>query len=366
MCGRLLVKPSVEEPAQATGNQPMQAPEEKVAQPVEVRQETAEAQPEPVVAGEAAPVAAESAKRSDLWWVDEYKDEGQTTISGPSFLGLGSAKPGESGYSSYLLQEEEEEERSHKTGWVLLLVLLVMGGVMYANWRPIRDYVLPAAISLVRPKPPNHAADPGSATPATPAVAMPAAPTTTVATSDAQALPTSATDIEDQSQAAEAKTGAAKKGLPERDNDSYADSKTGDKRAGKQSEKQQAPAEEDIAADEAKPSAAKRELTTPVNEGSELVSSGEKYLYGHGVARSCDQAVSYFKAAAAKRNPQAFSHLGALYATGRCVPTDRAVAYAWFQRAYAKEPSNRYFEQNLTMLWREMTPDERQRATGRQ
>ena len=29
------------------------------------------------------------------------------------------------------------------------------------------------------------------------------------------------------------------------------------------------------------------------------------------------------------------------------------------------EPGNRYFEQNLTMLWREMSSDERQRA-GRQ
>ena len=114
-----------------------------------------------------------------------------------------------------------------------------------------------------------------------------------------------------------------------------------------------------------KPSAAQKALAPQANPGGELVSSGEKYLYGRGVARSCNQAVSYFNAAAAKQNPQAFSHLGALYATGECVPMDRAAAYAYFRRAYAVEPSNRYFEQNLTMLWREMSPDERQRATGR-
>jgi TPR repeat protein len=102
------------------------------------------------------------------------------------------------------------------------------------------------------------------------------------------------------------------------------------------------------------------------NAGGELVSSGERYLYARGVARNCDQAVIYFNAAAAQQNLQAFSHLGAMYATGECVPMDRAVAYSWFRRAYAKEPGNRYFEQNLTMLWRQMTPAERQRATGRQ
>ena len=94
------------------------------------------------------------------------------------------------------------------------------------------------------------------------------------------------------------------------------------------------------------------------------MSSGEKYLYARGVARNCRQAVTYFNAAAAQQNPQAFSHLGALYATGECVPMDRAIAYAWFRRAYAREPGNHYFERNLTMLWREMTPAERQRAAG--
>ena len=120
------------------------------------------------------------------------------------------------------------------------------------------------------------------------------------------------------------------------------------------------------AAGEENPAAAQMAPAPQGNAGGELVSSGEKYLYARGVARNCDQAVTYFNAAAAQQNPQAFSHLGALYATGECVPMDRAVAYAWFRRAYAKEPGNRYFEQNLTMLWREMTPAERQRATGRQ
>ena len=168
--------------------------------------------------------------------------------------------------------------------------------------------------------------------------------------------------MKDRSKAAEPKTGDAKESLPGSDNEPAASSRT----SGKQAEQQQATGMEEKSTDEEKTPPAQRELATPLNEGGELVNSGEKYLYGRGVERSCGQAMTFFKAAAAKQNPQAFSHLGAMYATGSCVPTDRAVAYAWFRRAYAKEPQNRYFEQNLTMLWREMTPDERQRATGRQ
>jgi hypothetical protein len=306
--------------------------------------------------------------------VAEYENEGQTTISGPSFLGLGSAKPGESGHSSYLLQEEEDEERSHKAGWALLLVLLVLGGVVYARWQPIRDYALPAALSLARSRLPAKAADPGPETMATPRAATPAAPATTVAGSETQAPLATTTDTKDLTDVAQPKSGDDQQASSEGE-ESSAESKTGRRQAGKRAEKQPAAAKDDRAAaneeeapapDTAKPSVPTREFTPPANEGGELVSSGEKYLYGRGVARSCGQAVTYFKAAAAMQNPQAYSHLGALYATGECVPIDRAVAYAWFRRAYAKEPSNRYFEQNLTMLWREMSPDERHRATGRQ
>ncbi|MGZ4817902.1 MAG: tetratricopeptide repeat protein [Terriglobales bacterium] len=349
-------------------------------------------EPEPVT----PPAAAEPTRRSDKWWVDE----GQTTVGGPSFLGLSSGDNVESGGYSYLFQGEEE--RSHAGRWVALLLLLVLGGVVYAKWQPIRDYVLTMAVTHSKPQvqtPPangDQSATAGTTTGSSTTAAS-SAPATTLASSDAPSQPTITTENK-----AENKT--PKEGLPQADKesaaaaakppdnansnaagaasgkaDSSAASKTPGAQPGKTSDvpakagakpqpaKEEASAErssDDKAVDDVKSSAAGKARGPQENPGGELVNTGEKYLYGHGVARSCNQAVSYFNAAAAKQNPQAFSHLGALYATGECVPMDRATAYAYFRRAYAKEPANHYFEQNLTMLWREMTPDERQRATG--
>jgi hypothetical protein len=392
MCGSPLAAKSAAEPAAETGGPSLkwepvtsegQTLSPVVLQEIETRREPEKA--EPVV--EAS--AAKPEHRNDKWWVDER----ETTVGGPSFLGLSSAQSAGGGGYSYLFQDEPE--RSHKGLWVLLLVLVALGGVLYAKWQPVRDYVLTTAILHSRPKPKAARETANSTEPGSQLGTAQAAPTTTLASSDAQPPPAITTETKP---AGNAPAANAKQGLPEGDKDaaaragkdgedsarpepkaSSADTKGGDAEPKKPGAKSSAASkdvtsandasEEDASAvDEEKPSAAaaKKSRAAPAIEGGELVSSGEKYLYGRGVARSCDQAVSYFHAAAAKQNPQAYSHLGALYATGECVPMDRAAAYAWFRRAYAKEPSNHYFEQNLTMLWREMTPTERQRATGRQ
>lgn len=378
MCGTSLdTQPATEavplqwEPAVAEPEMPPKAPEQ------------AETRREPVqVEALAAPPRPEPERRSDKWWVED------TTVGGPSFLGLSSAESSNGGYS-YLFQDEPE--RSHKGRWVFLLVLVALGGVVYAKWQPIRDYVVTTAISHSRPKPAAAQQTNPEAAPATQN-----APTTTLASSDAQA-PAISTENKPAANA-ENKPGAnAKEGLPEADKDAAAPANKGESAAAagsnppgteskgtsgsKRPDAKARPTAKDVASaneasedvadaadEEEKPSAtAARKTRAPqASDGGELVSSGEKYLYGRGVARNCSQAVSYFNAAAAKQNPQAYSHLGALYATGECVPMDRAAAYAWFRRAYAKEPSNHYFEQNLTMLWREMTSNERQRAAGRQ
>lgn len=360
MCGNLLVGRPLAEAEYAITKTPVavtheaRTTQESVAAPVEIRREPVEARAEPVELPE--PVAPEPAPRSEKWWVDE----GEATVGGPSFLGLSSADTSAGGGYSYLFQEEEE--RSHKAAWAFLLVLLVLGGVVYAKWQPIRDYVLTTALTHARPQHPS--AQDNNTQPAAPAGS---APTTTVASSDTQPPPAiTETNKAEPAKAGDQKPADPKEGLPEEDKHSAA----GSSKPAQQPEKQPAAVadkssedEEDAPADEEKPSPSKK-ARAQTNDGVELVNSGERYLYGRGVQRSCNQAVSYFNAAAAKQNPQAFSHLGALYATGECVPMDRAVAYAWFRRAYAREPSNHYFEQNLTMLWREMSPDEKQRATG--
>jgi len=77
------------------------------------------------------------------------------------------------------------------------------------------------------------------------------------------------------------------------------------------------------------------------------------------VRRDCNQAMVYFRAGAEQQNARALSRLGALYATGTCVPMDRVMAYNWFSRALAHDSKNPLLEDNLNMLWRDMSSSER-------
>jgi TPR repeat protein len=116
----------------------------------------------------------------------------------------------------------------------------------------------------------------------------------------------------------------------------------------------------------AAPTAAKQmavaRTTAPAEEdqrGDDLVARGERFLYGQGVRRDCNQAMVYFRAGAEQQNARALSRLGALYATGTCVPMDRVMAYNWFSRALAHDSKNPLLEDNLNMLWRDMSSSER-------
>jgi TPR repeat protein len=54
-----------------------------------------------------------------------------------------------------------------------------------------------------------------------------------------------------------------------------------------------------------------------------------------------------------------------MYATGHCVPKDLPNAYRWFALASHDNTDNLWVQRNLEMIWREMTPQERQLATQR-
>lgn len=93
-----------------------------------------------------------------------------------------------------------------------------------------------------------------------------------------------------------------------------------------------------------------------------LLANAQKYLNGAGVPQSCDRALSYLRQASDNRSAQAKSTLGGLYATGHCVPLDRAIAYRWFALALRQEPNNSYVSHDLEMLWNQMTAQEKQLA----
>jgi cytoskeletal protein RodZ len=100
----------------------------------------------------------------------------------------------------------------------------------------------------------------------------------------------------------------------------------------------------------------------PAAQASDLEAEGEKYLYGNGVPENCTRARTNLLAAAQHSNAQAQNVLGTMYATGHCATRDLPTAYRWFSRSLRKDPSNTRIEQDLKVLWNQMTPEERQLA----
>lgn len=112
----------------------------------------------------------------------------------------------------------------------------------------------------------------------------------------------------------------------------------------------------------AKPVAVAKAATN--DNGDAALRKADAYLYGRGgVAENCDEAIKNLKAASASGNAKARSAFGTMYATGHCVPRDLPTAYSWFALALRADPNNQILEKDLTALWNQMTPPERQLAT---
>jgi hypothetical protein len=97
---------------------------------------------------------------------------------------------------------------------------------------------------------------------------------------------------------------------------------------------------------------------------SDLELTGERYLYGNGVPQNCARAESSLRTAATHGNSKAQTVLGTMYATGHCVGRDLPAAYRWFARALHQDPQNSRISTDLQVLWRQMTPQEKQLATA--
>jgi len=95
---------------------------------------------------------------------------------------------------------------------------------------------------------------------------------------------------------------------------------------------------------------------------ADLEATGERYLYGNGLPQNCARAESSLQTAALHGNSKAETVLGTMYATGHCVGRDLPTAYRWFARALHQEPQNNRISVDLQVLWRQMTPQEKQLA----
>jgi hypothetical protein len=319
-------------------------------------------------------------------------------IGGPSFLGLGQTAS-DSGSGGYLF--DDEPETSGRAWIAALIFVLVAGTVVVAvaqNWHGSRDWARargtllaqdlhnwrsgatppPASEPTVPNKAPSGAAASTAApNPATPETQQPAQqqPLSDEATaeqnsngaSQAAASPPSANAANAQSgnqgQGENTEFDVAKQASSGTQGPAKAPAVEG--KAPPIDTKAAPPANARASKSEAPKAVAKAAATEPQkmepkkDQGDDLVAQGERFLYGEGVRRDCNQAMVYFRAGAEQQNPKALSRLGALYATGTCVPMDRVMAYNWFSRALVHDSKNQLLEENLNMLWRDMSANER-------
>ncbi|MGA9812310.1 MAG: hypothetical protein WBQ64_06015 [Terriglobales bacterium] len=308
-------------------------------------------------------------------------------VSGPSFLGLGDDRTRD---LDYLL--EDEPPQGHRRLYLALFLLILCGGLLAWHWQ--RDgypwqYTPKAAVSNAPVSPPSAIAQDATAAAAPPVV--PVEPTANPAPPESQSTPGEGVQSPGTSTAA---------GQPLADSNIPDDAAALGKNADQASKKQdqnadageaetqaplpaavskgsgsevaepaptatKAPKETRMAAVAPLPKAPAPKISPPAPAATfedRLVADGEKYLYGRGVPEDCARAQRNLQIAARGSNPKAQTLLGAMYATGHCVGRDLPTAYRWFAQALHGDPGNSRVQRDLEVLWKQMTPEERQVA----
>jgi Sel1 repeat-containing protein len=308
--------------------------------------------------------------------------ERSVPVSGPSFLGL-SDEPARD--LDYLLEDEEPTSGRKSMSIVFLLLL---AGVVYAGWR-WRAEIYPSAVAAL------HRVE---------AIVAPSSSTSSSSQTQTEPPPASTTDshtITPQDEhsttvpektettkqppvgaSANPSSAAPNEAVPasvatstQTEKADSAGSESPDVNSEESSAKaDETPATDTVPAKNAKPRAAvpkslKREIqpaTSSDISDERLIADGEKYLYGTGVSENCSRAQKSLQTAAQHSNPKAQAMLGTMYFTGHCATRDLPTAYRWFARALHGDPGNSRIQQDLEILWKAMTPDERQIAMRRE
>jgi len=283
----------------------------------------------------------------------------QQQVSGPSFLGI-AHEPAENRNVSYLLEDEPGPSHRGRN----LVLLMVLAGAIAAGWHWRENLV--SLVSKFSSNPAgntqaNSSAPAGSESPSPTAPATGANASTPVGNQGAVAdTQTPAPQGQTPPPVPQASGAADSAQSPEADQSQPAgQSQAGDSAGAAKND------ESDETASQPSPKSRKartQPTPTPVSRADELEAEGEKYLYGNGVPENCTRARTSLLAAAQHSNAQAQNVLGTMYATGHCATRDLPTAYRWFSRSLRKDPNNTRIEQDLKVLWNQMTPEERQLA----
>jgi hypothetical protein len=294
-------------------------------------------------------------------------------VSGPSFLGLGNEPAEDKGFS-YLLEDETPTHYGRN-----LILILLLAGIAAAVWHWRQDLRVVAERYLNSPPPAAKAggSENQEANPPAPAAgdsssgAAPASSANAAAPVETPGTAASAQAPAAQTPPSAAPAAAAASGTTDSTQSAPADQPPPSNQAQASDAAPTAPAAKPDESEEAPSSPArgrKSDITkaqrteAAASRTDELEAQGEKYLYGNGVPENCARARTNLLAAAQHSNAQAQSVLGTMYATGHCATRDLPTAYRWFGRSLRQDPKNTRLEQDLRVLWNQMTPDERRLA----
>jgi hypothetical protein len=291
----------------------------------------------------------------------------EPSIAGPSFLGIGEEPERPANKYSYLF--DYEEPRRHRGLWVALVLLLAIALVGLQFRKEIRTRAFPlysALMARVHPQPP---APPTAA--ATPAPADSTAPTTQSATEpNSDAAPATAGVTSDTAQLPSNASASQPKPEDKATTAANADEKLDSAEPSKSDEsvRDEAPTESPAPTKTARqPRKAVYKRQAPAQsdvspEDNRLLQLAQKYIHGQGVRADCRTGLAYLREATKHPNSAAASQMGALYATGTCVPLDRVSAYRWFTSALQMAPSNPWLARERDQLYAQMSSAERRMA----
>ena len=261
--------------------------------------------------------------------------------------------------AAYLLTDEGEDEHPRHAGRLYLaLTFLIISLVLLAiHWRQYAHSWLTAYVARSAATNPGEPPDTGEA---------PAAPATTAP----PPTPPPSKPAEKSVKPAEASAAPPVATVPVSTNRLPADLPSQSSPAPPPATSQSAPKPAPAAASAPpeKPVAPAGESSPDATTVSQSIADespaaqGERYLYGNGVPQDCALARKNLAIAAERKNSRALTLMGTMYATGHCAPRDLPTAYGWFAQALRTDPSNRRIEDDLSLIWKQMTPSEKQLA----
>ena len=272
------------------------------------------------------------------------------SISGPSLLGLdqGSSVDDfrERAFSGLATYGRPEEPRS--AGKEILLTILLLAALGGAGWWTYKNYIGVTGLRKVTVTTPPPEAAP---TPTDNAAAK-------IEKNEAKDAP-----VPSEHDAADANTPPPAK--PPGETTAPAETKAPAEPATEPAAKSAAPepssSRHEVSATRIPPS--KTAPSSGNDSGEALFRRGQTYLYGRNGTEDCGNALKYLKLAADQQHANARSMMGTMFATGHCVPRDLPSSYHWFALALRVDPNNSILEKDLTAVWNQMTPPERQMAT---